>query len=131
MTVDSANILQILALPDLSVQLADTLENGDFRLFALDQSSFAVGLSKQTVNATGCNQETRFYLKEAGKPFQRQLHDCVFPEDITLKDDVMAAIFKGAGVIVGEHALDVPPDALPLALSLNDDASRIDRKSVV
>src|SRR5690606_14452832 len=92
MTVDSANILQILALPDLSVQLADTLENGDFRLFALDQSSFAVGLSKQTVNATGCNQETRFYLKEAGKPFQRQLHDCVFPEDITLKDDVMAAI---------------------------------------
>ena len=123
-SINDKNILEIKNL-ELKTIHTQQLEDGSYKVFAIDKTDFAVSSTDQVIGLNKCNKVTYTFIKVDDNKFNIDKKDCLEFNDIAYKNNIIAMILDGFGLIVNSKPIKMASTEIPKSISFNSDGSKL------
>ena len=126
LTITDKNAIKVYNTSTLKSVYEETLTDGSYSTFNMDDTNFAVSIKHSAIDFNKCNKETIIIAQDTiAKTFSSQKIDCSVIQDLSYANDKIAIIMEGFGLVLNNKTYQFPLSEFPEHVSLNKDGSKI------
>lgn len=126
LTITDKNAIKVYNTSTLKPVYEETLTDGSYSTFNMDDTNFAVSIKHSSIDFNKCNKETIVIAQDTiAKTFSSQKIECSLIQDLSYVNEKIAIIMEDFGLVLNNETYQFPLSEFPEYVSLNKDGSKL------